>query len=89
MKYIQHTQITSLALGEETTRPHGGDLAINEDGELGVITELLPPPNIYGGVHVYDGSAPKGSRWESRNPRVVGCVDDAKAFVESLKNEQA
>ena len=82
MNYIQHTKLA----GEIITR---GDLAINEDGALGVIIEYRSRLGIYVGVHVSNDVAPKGSAWESTNPRVIGCVDDAMAFAESLKNEQA
>jgi hypothetical protein len=43
---------------------------------------------VCSGVHVSNDVAPKGSDWESKNPQIIGCVDDAKAFAESLKNEQ-
>jgi hypothetical protein len=83
MNYIQHTQTDEA--------PHLGDLAINEDGALGVITAVrkVGTFKICSGVHVSNDYAPKGSEWESKNPQIIGCVDDAKAFAESLKNEQA
>ena len=84
MNYIRHTQ-----LAEEKFSI--GDLAINEDGALGVITAVrkIGTYKICSGVHVSNDYAPKGSDWESKNPKIIGCVDNAKAFAESLKHEQA
>jgi hypothetical protein len=81
MNYIQNTQIDE--------KPHVGDLAINEEGALGVITAVRSIGKLtrVSGVHVSNDYAPKGSEWSCENPRIIGCVDDAKAFVESLKNE--
>jgi hypothetical protein len=81
MNHIQNTQT------EED--PHVGDLALNEDGALGVITAVRKVGTFMAcsGVHVSNDYAPKGSEWKSNNPRVIGCVDDAKAFAESLTNE--
>ena len=90
MNHIQNTQTED--------DPHIGDLALNEDGALGVITAvrkfgrgnaLNGSYMACSGVHVSNDYAPKGSEWKSNNPRVIGCVDDAKAFAESLTNEQA
>jgi len=78
MNYIQHTQLA----GEIVSK---GDLALNEDGALGIITSVKSGVSI--GFHVSNDVAPKGSQWESKNPLVIGCVDDAKAFAESLKDE--
>jgi hypothetical protein len=77
MNYIQNTQT------EES--PNVGDLALNEDGALGIVTAVRRYGSYMScsGVHVSNDYAPKGSVWESKNPRVIGCVDDAKAFVES------
>lgn len=80
MHYIAHTQ-----LADEIA--HNGDLALNEDGALGIITSVKS--GVFIGVHVSNDIAPKGSPWESKKPCVIGCVDDANAFAESLKNEQA
>ena len=81
MNYIQHTEPS------KSEDIKGGDLAINEDGALGVITGYRILQGIYIGVHASNDYALKGSEWESKNPRIIGCVDDAKAFAESLKDE--
>ena len=80
MNYIQHTKL-------EDDHPSIGDLAINEDGALGVITHYITPLKTCVGVHVSNDHAPKGSEWIGHNPQIIGCVDDAKAFAESLKDE--
>lgn len=79
MNYIQNTQIDE--------DPRVGDLAINEEGALGVITYYAKLNKTCVGVHISNDYAPKGSKWTSENPRVIGCVDNAQAFVESLKDE--
>jgi hypothetical protein len=78
--------------------PSIGDLAYNEDGALGVIistsTETIESTGfikskvartVYVGVHVSSDHAPKGSPWKSVKPSVIGCVGNAQAFAESLK----
>ena len=80
IKYIQYTK-----LPEESSTV--GDLAINEHGALGVVTGYDKSSKTYSGVHVSNDFAPKGSLWLSEEPNVVGCVDNAMAFVESLKDE--
>lgn len=89
-------QIAHIPLDDAT--PEIGDLAINEDGALGVITSTqlqklsttgtfksYVAEKVFIGVHVSNDHAPKGSLWQSKKPVVVGCVSDAEAFVESLK----
>lgn len=84
----------------EDATPEIGDLAYNEDGAMGVITDTKLATKsaqgfarshvvekIFVGVHISNDHAPKGSPWESKKPVIVGCVNDAKAFVESLKDE--
>ena len=80
MNYIQHTQSADDS-------PSINDLAINEQGALGVITSYAPLNKVYIGVHVSNDCAPKGSKWTSMNPHIIGCVDNAIAFAESLKDE--
>jgi hypothetical protein len=62
-----------------------GSLAICSMGTLGLITEegtkLVFYPDksdgyAYVGIHLTDKIAPVGSPWSSRNPRIVGHVED-------------
>ena len=62
MNYTQHDFIDDS--------PQIGDLALNEDGILGVITKTFGGKK-YTGHNAYDDS--KG--WESTNPVVVGFIN--------------
>lgn len=62
MNYIQHDS--------SDDSPQIGDLAINEDGILGVITETLSGKKCTG-RNAYDDS----KEWESSNPVVVGFIN--------------
>jgi hypothetical protein len=92
-------QIVNIPLEDAT--PEIGDLAINEEGALGVITssqlqklnttgtfKSYVAEKVFVGVHISNDYAPKGSPWQSRKPTIVGCVSDAKAFVEGLQNDK-
>ena len=71
----------------ENKKPRKGSLAICGLGALGVITEDEPREVTYRdgnkgmtfvGIQLTDKLAPIGSPWSSRNPKVVGHVDDFK-----------
>lgn len=64
------------------TNPKAGDLALCTRGILGVITGKKG--DTYVGYRVYD---PRGSRWSSKKPRIVGCVSDVNGFVTTLKEQ--
>ena len=66
-------------------KPRKGSLAICGLDTLGLITENEPQEITYRdgnkgyaymGIHLTDKIAPVGSRWSSRNPKIVGHVDD-------------
>ncbi len=69
-------------------KPRKGALAFCSLNSLGLITSEKPRTITYSdgntgiawiGIHLTDKIAPVGSLWSSRNPRVVGYVDDFKA----------
>jgi hypothetical protein len=68
-------------------KPCKGDIAFCSLGCLGLITEDEPQRVFYAdgndgmayvGIHITDKVAPIGARWSSRNPIVVGHIDDFK-----------
>lgn len=66
-------------------KPRKGSLAICSSGTLGVITEDKPKEVTYSdnnkgfayvGIHLTDEICEIGDIWSSRNPKVIGHVDD-------------
>jgi hypothetical protein len=64
------------------TNAKTGDLALCARGILGVVTGKKG--DTYVGYRVYD---PRGSRWSSKKPRVVGRIGDVNGFVATLKEQ--
>lgn len=67
---------------EFSSKAKPGDLALCAKGILGVITGKKG--DAFVGFRVYD---PRGNKWSSKKPRVIGRVGDLDGFVATLKGE--